>query len=325
MLHRTLGLILGLGTATFIANPAEACSPPLPGFGQVRPANGATVPANAQIVFNGYDFAPFEAQWLDFDFFVPMRVDQLGSLGRIYLDSDVIGPGPTPPRDPLEIWLHHTGQTAIEPLQLSYRVDAEAWDQRSPVITGLPSGHWEYREAEPGLCEQGGYVVIIEMPAPYDDWGIVAYQLFESGGPTSPSRVVSTRLAPADSGAPVTLVHHTGETPGRHCYGVAAWDVAGNPLRTPNDLCLDVGLPPGPDAGIIDSGSFGDGGAFNDASVQADAGDRRLNPLASGSRGCACSAHEAGATAYPLGWWTGLVGLLGLAARRRRATPSRRS
>ncbi|CAN0518794.1 unnamed protein product, partial [Laminaria digitata] len=57
MLHRTLGLLLGLGTATFVAKPTQACSPPLPGFGQVRPANRASVPANAQIVFNGYDFA----------------------------------------------------------------------------------------------------------------------------------------------------------------------------------------------------------------------------------------------------------------------------
>ncbi len=287
MLVRNLGIALGLLAANGLAQPARACSPPLPGFSAVRPEAGAQIPANAVLFVQGNQIFPFEANWLDFDVFLPLPVSQQDGFGRVDLEfAATSGIGE------IEITLHHVGEFDIEPMRLGLRADSVEHDTVGPVLGGPPIIEWEQREYAPGLCEPGGFAVTVRVPAARDDWGVAAYLLVVSDS-TRPNteRVVARRLAPRDPASNIVMVHHAGEEPGRRCYSIIAYDIAGNTqTSTEPAVCVDVGSPQ-MDAGTVDASPRIDAGSLPDAGMASDVGPGTNRPgaLATGSRGCTCS------------------------------------
>lgn len=287
MLLRKLGIALGLFTANLLAQPAHACSPPLPGFSAVRPEDNARVPANAVLLVQGHEIFPFEASWVDFDQFLPLPVSQQPGFGRVELEF-AAGGG----IGEIDVTLNHVGNFVMEPLGVHLFTDPMSYDTQGPVLDGVPTIAWEYREYAPGLCEPGGFAVTVSSPPARDDWGVAAYSLVlrDMTRPSS-QQVVATQLAPRDPSRRITMVHRTGETVGERCYSIVVYDIAGNQQDAVQPaVCVNVGGSE-PDAGTIDATIMVDAGSVTDAGTAADTGPgaNSSGGLSTGGRGCTCA------------------------------------
>lgn len=230
--------------------PAEACSPPLPGFTAVRPADGASVPSNFVAYVSGYDIFPFEAYWRDFDVFLPMETGRLGRLGTAQL---TVPPGTV--EQPFELTFEgprEGGSPLFEPLQVNYRMTFLE-DRAAPVFDATPELQVSFQTEVGGLCTPPGYHVRVRVAPATDDFGVAAYVLREARGASEEEPVVASRLAPGPEATEVALTAFPGENPGPRCYRLVAYDFAGNAAATPV-ACFDPN--PGADAGVtLDAGS----------------------------------------------------------------------
>lgn len=311
---RALALVAPVTFAALCFAPrADACTPPLPGFGRAVPADGASVPENFAVFVEGYDFAPFEAYWWDFDVRLEMRSSTLNGLGVAEFDPEQLGAQfPVP----MQVEFQHTGGQMVENLYLSYRLAVDVRDEAPPTAPEIIDVDWEYRETAPGLCEPGGYVVQLTFTPSSDDWGVAAYRLLEEAEAFGPRRPVAARLAPAAAMDSIYWPRHVGERTGRFCYSIVAFDVAGNDSPPSPPVCVNVGEMPPLDAGVIDGGAAVDAGPGSpDAGPAAsDAGGGLDRGLDGADAGCGCTG------ARPAEGAAGAVALsfLVLLARRRR-------
>lgn len=300
------------------ARPVDACSPPLPGFYSTRPESGARIPSNAKLVLIGENV--FNPQITVSQLDVAWSVNAPNVDGPYILDVGALGV-----TGDITVYA-----TADEPngqsITAQFTVAAEA-DTTPPSFGGIESISYEFFEEEPGLCQQGGFVVTAVVPPATDDWAPTHYQLYELLPNDGLQHVGTSYHHEADR---ISLRAYAGREEGTRCYVAFANDIGGNraPEMTLGGTCVDLRLG-GPDAGVIDGG-FLDGGTTNpdastpgDASTRSDAGTKPPQDSGTGTRlqlddegGCGCSTTAGTAGGSDLG---SLFLLLGpLLARRRR-------
>ena len=156
---RSARFLLLLPLLAHLPRPAEACSPPPPGFQDSRPISGDTVPANAVLYARAFGIFEPQASILDFDFFVSLPVDTYGGLLRVPLQPEgFVITGPT------QVILS-SSDDFTEPLNLDLTISDVA-DTEAPVLEGDLQISFEYfPDDEPGLCQGSGYNVRFHLRA----------------------------------------------------------------------------------------------------------------------------------------------------------------
>ncbi|MEQ8274203.1 MAG: hypothetical protein RMA76_05540 [Deltaproteobacteria bacterium] len=263
-----------------VPEPAEACSL-FHGFAETAPREGGRIPRNGVWYVSGFEVDPVEATWLDFDVFIPLRVEPHASVYEIYNDGTYFG------RE--AIVSAESGRPDVEAIRREFRV-VSFDDLVAPAVGEVISATAMYREENSSMCIDEGFYVELVVDLIADDFGLGAFYLFEAT-PGQPLQLVSSRLGPDGAATEnVTIGVVAGVTPGERCYFVRAIDLAGN-FADSELVCVDLQrVVEQPDAGVVDAGTMGASGGLGRAPTRA--------PL--DGRGCACGVERRGRGASPV-------------------------
>ncbi|MEQ9500995.1 MAG: hypothetical protein RIT81_29270 [Deltaproteobacteria bacterium] len=273
--------------------PSEACSL-FRGFAETAPREGGRIPRNGVWYVSGYEVDPVEATWLDFDVFIPLRVEPHLDVFEVYNDGTYFG------RE--AIVSAESGRPDVEAIRREFRV-VSFDDVQAPEVGEVISATAMYREENSSMCIDEGFHVELVVDLIADDFGLGAFYLFEAT-PGQPLQLVSSRLGPEGSVLEnVGLGVVAGVTPGERCYFVRAIDLAGN-FADSEVVCVDLQrVVEQPDAGVVDAGTNGASGGSGGAQTRA--------PL--DGRGCSCGVERRGRSAGPVA----LLAIVWAWARRR--------
>ena len=309
-----IAIVLAALPWAFWARPADACSPPAPGFYNAYPLDGTSLPSNAKIAFYAESIFSPEAHVAQLDAIYLAKMDH--EDGVLFLDLGELGV-----RGPITVTAVDADDESATTLNRSYTV-LDAVDTEPPTFSGVQELSVEWFEESPGACQLGGYLVTASAETATDNWTPVAYYLREVL-PNDAARRVGRAFHPENAES-INIYHHVGDFTGTKCYVMEAIDVGGNRTITSprRPTCITIGEV-SPDAGIpdvviADAGSMDAGkkdATVQDAGPKQDTGTKTGGGLARRQDGgCGCSAHPSSASGSLLG----LVLGLGLLLRKRR-------
>jgi hypothetical protein len=277
-------LALGFVSLVAVAQPAEACSPPPPGFYGVRPPSGSTIPSNAGIVLLAYTLGSAE-----------VTITQEDAVYRVEAATDrgvpVVSIGPLGLHGEITLFATSTDPGG-QSITARYVV-AGATDDLPPEHDGIERADVEWFEYAPGPCQPGGFQVTVTVPAAKDDWFPTVYFLYELF--PNDAVVLAGHAFHQDGEATIRLYAHPGEQEGNRCYAVTAMDVGlhTTPEIAPFGEIACVDLVRDADAGVPDARGI-DTGTRPDAEIR-DAGPKKDTGGGAGGLelddpgGCGCS------------------------------------
>ncbi len=133
---------------------ADACSV-LTGFSETAPREAGRIPRNGVWFVNGFDVDPVRGEWLDFDVFIPLQIEQRLNVYELH--------------NPASYYMREaqvsvsSGRDNVEPLRREFRV-VQFEDEIPPEVTTPEDLTATYQLSNPAACIIEGWHVSMVVP-----------------------------------------------------------------------------------------------------------------------------------------------------------------